>query len=360
MQNILVLQFACTVAGDEAEAKLARQFPLVIAGKLRATGVVETLFISLRDTVDGVVHFVNSTYTPDLAALREIAAGQGVRYVLFGKTGAGERITIDAQLYDAEQEAIVFRKFFETYAGYTIDALDEIAWRTLQQVYTGTLAEEQRIALFRRETASWEAFLYYLMAEDDYYGLQNGIIPPDLMLPVNAYIEAMKIDPTMQDAERGLAVLLIEAIERKLMPPERILETLTTVVDNFPGTAVIAQILVSLLLAMERLTEAAAEARRALETSPQSVALHRLLSDILVVEGRTGEAEQLLRNAADQYATADFLTLLADFYRMCREENLLPRAAEEEHRARTRAEEIRRREDMASLPVMTDRECSLN
>lgn len=360
MQNILVLQFACTTAGDEAEAKLARQFPLVIAGKLRATGVVETLFTSLRDTVDGVVHFVNSTYAPDMAALKEIATEQGVRYVLFGKTGAGERITIDAQLYDAEQEAVVFRKFFETYAGYTIDALDEIAWRTLQQVYTGALAEEQRIALFKRETASWEAFLYYLMAEDDYYGLQHGIIPSDLMLPVNAYIEAMKIDPTMQDAERGLAVLLIEAIEQKLLSPEKILETLSMVVDTFPGAAVIAQVLVSLLFAMERLPEAAAEARRALEASPQSVALHRLLSDILIIEGRVGEAEQLLHTAADVHATAEFLTLLADFYRICREENLLPRAAEEERRARGRAEETRRREDMASLPVMTDRDCSLN
>lgn len=360
MQNILVLQFACTVPGDEAEAKLARQFPLVIAGKLRATGVVETLFTSLRDTVDGVVHFVNSTYTPDLAALKEIAAEQGVRYVLFGKTGAGERITIDAQLYDAEREAVVFRKFFETYAGYTIDALDEIAWRTLQQVYTGELAEEQRIALFRRETASWEAFLYYLMAEDDYYGLQHGVIPPDLMLPVNAYIEAMKIDPTMQEAERGLAVLLIEAIEQKLLPPDQVLETLSTVVDTFPGTAVTAHILVTLLFAMERFSEAAAAARRALETSPQSAALHRLLSDTLLMEEKLDEAEQLLRTAAETHETPELLMVLADFYQFCREENLLPHAAEEERRARDRAAEIRRREEVTSLPVMTDRDCSLN
>lgn len=360
MQTILVLQFACTTPGDEAEAKLARQFPLVIARKLRATGVMEPLFTSLRDTVDGVVHFVNSTYAPDLAALRDIAAERDVRYVLFGKTGAGERITIDAQLYDAQQEAVIFRKFFETYAGYTIDALDEIAWRTLQQVHTGELAEEQRVALFQRETASWEAFLYYLMAEDDYYGLQHGIVPPDLMLPVQAYLEALAIDPTMEEAERGLVVLLIEALERKLLPVEQVLETLSTVVDRFPGTAVAAQMFVSLLLALERWTEAEAEARRALETSPQAVVLYRLLSDVLMIQGRFGEAEETLRSAADTHATEEFFTILAEFYARCADDDLLPGAEEKAQEARTRAGELHRREEMTALPVMTARDCSLN
>lgn len=355
MEKIIVLQFACTVAGDEAEAKLARQLPRVVGRKLQASGVVAVEFLSLRDTVEGTVYFVNSTDMPDTAALREIAAEQGARYVVFGRTGAGERITIDARLYDAEKDAVVFRKFVETYAGYTVDALDEIAWRALQHTEHREVDEERRVALFRRETASWEAFLYYLMAEDDRYGLEIGVVPPDLSLPVAAYIEALRIDPSMHDAERGLVRLLIEALERNLLSPEKVLETLSTVVDEFADMESAAQAFVYILLALERPVEAADEAMRSAQAMPWSPVLQKALADALAAQGRTAEAAESFAAWVEEHSSSDAWTLLAEWFA---ERDTLPGAAERAQAAERQAEECRRREQMQALPVVGD--CSLN
>ncbi len=360
MQKILVLQFACTHSGDEAEAKLARQLPRSIGKKIQAAEVAEVDFLSLRDTVDGAVYFVNSTEVPDRTALQEMAANQGVRFILFGKAGAGERITIDAQVYDAESNDIVFRKFFETYAGYTIDALDEIAYRTVQLLAIGTLAEEQRVAMFRRETASWEAFLYYLMAEDDRYGLEHEIIPHEVELPVSAYLEALRIDPTMEEAERGLVRLLVELAERNLVAHERVLETLSTVVDEFSGMETAAQAFVYFLLALGRVMEAEEEARRSVEAMPESAALHRALADVLLELGRTDEAVDAIADWTDAHPSSENYELLAEFFRMCAEVESVPDADAREKAAMARAEECRKHEELQALPVVSDANCHLN
>ncbi len=360
MQKILVLQFACTRSGDEAEAKLARQLPRTIGKKIQATDVADVDFLSLRDTVDGTVYFVNSTEVPDRAALREMAEAQGVGFVLFGKVGAGERITIDAQVYDAGSNEIVFRKFFETYAGYTIDALDEIAYRTVQLLATGTLAEEQRVAMFRRETGSWEAFLYFLMAEDDRYGLEHEIVPHDAELPVSAYVEALRIDPAMEEAELGLVRLLVDLAERNLVAPERVLETLSTVVDEFSGMETAAQAFVYFLLALERTMEAEDEARRAVEAMPQSSALQRALADVLVERGKVEEAVENFAGWTESHQSSENYGLLAEFFRMCAGYDVLPDAAAREKAALLRADECRRHEELQALPVVKDANCNLN
>lgn len=358
MQKILVLQYACTRSGDEAEAKLARQLPRTIGKKIQATGVAEVDFLSLRDTVDGTVYFINSTEVPDRAALQEMAESHHVRFVLAGKVGAGERITIDAQLYDAERRDVVFRKFFETYAGYTVDALDEVAYRTVQLLSPQALAETQRVAMFRRETASWEAFLYYLMAEDDRYGLEHGIVPHDAGLPVSAYMEALRIDPTMEDAEQGLVRLLIDIAERNIVPHERVLEVLSTLVDEFAGMETAAQAFVYFLLALGRSMEAEEEARRALVSMPDSVVLCRALADAMAEQGRGEEAARALSEWVDAHPSSECYAVLADFFRAA--SGAVVDATAREQAALLRAEERKREEELQVLPVMADPHCHLN
>src|SRR5688500_8212489 len=91
---ILMLQFAAQHEGEEAEAKLARQVPRQIGRKLGLTDRFDARFLSFRDrTAAGDTIFVNSTRLPDVEALAEIAAHHGIRYILTGKIGVGERIT---------------------------------------------------------------------------------------------------------------------------------------------------------------------------------------------------------------------------------------------------------------------------
>lgn len=360
MEKVLVLQYACTTSGDEAEAKLARQLPRAIGRKLHATEVLHANFLALRYAVEDVLQFVNVTDMPAKEELRDIAADNSVRFVLFGKVGAKERITIDGQLYDAEQDAVVFRKFFETYAGYTIDALDEIAYRVATHVYTKELSPEQRVELFKRDTTSWEAYLYYLMAEDDRYGLSVGVIPPEPLLAVSAYTEALRIDPTMTAAERGLVVFLTEAVREDILVGEKAIEVLRAVADEFPTMEIAAQAVVYFLVAADRLHEAEAKAREYLQKNEDSPVLIKLLSTVLAEQGNSANAEQLLRAAAEKYDSALYYDILVEFYNDHIEGGIILQAEEHARVAQRKADDARAREALAALPVLKDDHCSLN
>lgn len=360
MEKVLVLQYACTTSGDEAEAKLARQLPRAIGRKLHATELLHTNFLALRYAVEDTLRFVNVTETPVKEELRDIAADNDVRFVLFGKVGAKERITIDAQLYDAEQDAIVFRKFFETYAGYTIDALDEIAYRVATHVCAKELLPEQRVALFQRDTTSWEAYLYYLMAEDDRYGLGVGVVPPEPSLAISAYTEALRTDPTMTAAEAGLVAFLVDADQKDLLPTDIAIEALRTIAKESPAMETIAQGLVYFLLATGKLQEAETKAREYLQTMEHVPVLVKALSDALVQQGKTADAEQVVVDAAAHNNNSLFYDILAEFYNDHAEDGLVPQAAERALAAQLKAEDARVRETLAALPVLKDDHCSLN
>lgn len=360
MEKVLVLQYACTTMGDEAEAKLARQLPRTIGAKLQATGLLRVQFLALRHAVDGVPHFMNTTTAPAKEDLKEIAADNDVRFVVFGKVGAKERITIDAQLYDAEQDAVVFRKFFETYAGYTVDALDEVAYRVAAQVHPEELSTEQRVALFKRDTTSWEAQLYYFMAEDDRYGLSVGVVPPEPVLALSAYTEALHTDPTMHAAEKALVAFLVDTVADNLVTSEKAIETLATLTEEVVGLETATQALVYFLLAADRLGEAEATARGYVQVHGNSPALVKALATVLVEQGNSTEAEHVLRHAAETYENAVYYDALAEFYSDHESVGVAEHADERAREAQRKADEIRAREALAALPVLKDDHCSLN
>lgn len=210
--SLLILQFSTQHVNEEAEAKLARQIPRYVGRKLNLTERFDARFLSFRDKVIGEEVFINSTHLPEHDALDEIAGHHGIRYVLYGKFGVGERIRMEVHLYDARRRTEIFRKAFETYAAYTFDVFDEISVRTAQAIGV-ELDKRERVRLFRRETTSWESFLYYLLAEDDRYGLAIGVPPLDYALPMSAYVESLKRDPEAEGIEASAVGFVIEAME---------------------------------------------------------------------------------------------------------------------------------------------------
>jgi hypothetical protein len=232
---ILLLQFAAQHEGEEAEAKLARQIPRQIGRKLRLTDRFDARFLSFRDkTTAGDVVFVNSTGLPESEALAEIAAHHGIRYILTGKIGIGERITIEAHVYDAQRNGMIFRKGFDTYATYTFDVFDEICVRTAMA--TGQeLSREERVAIFQRDTTEWEAFLYYLLAEDDRYGLSVGIPPADPSLAAQAFTAALERDPDFATAEQSATAYIIEALEAGILTTDQAEKHLAAIATAAPA-----------------------------------------------------------------------------------------------------------------------------
>lgn len=245
---ILLLQFAAQHEGEEAEARLARQVPRQIGRKLGLTDRFDARFLSFRDrTAAGDTIFINSTQLPDTEVLQEIAAHHGLRYILTGKIGVGERITIEAQLYDAQRNAMIFRKGFDTYATYTFDVFDEICVRVAQA--TGTeLSREERVAIFQRDTTVWEAFLYYLLAEDDRYGLSLGIPPGDPALTASAFLAALERDNDFETAEQGATAYLLEAMAAGILEQEQVEKFLADVAAAAPSLLSARQALMFLAL----------------------------------------------------------------------------------------------------------------
>jgi hypothetical protein len=230
---ILILQFATGHPDEEAEAKLARQIPRVIGRKLNLTGRFDARFLSFRDRVIGEEVFVNSTQLPEHDALDEIAGHHRIRYVLFGRFGVGERITMEVHLYDAERRAAIFRKGFETYAAYTFDVFDEVCVRTAQAVGV-ELDKRERVRLFQRATTSWESFLYYLLAEDDRYGLAVGVPPLDFSLTQQAYLESLRHDPDAEEIEASAVAFALEGMAAEGIGREAAEEYLRQIAGTAP------------------------------------------------------------------------------------------------------------------------------
>lgn len=106
-----------------------------------------------------------------------------------------------------------FSKRYETFPSYFFDALEEVKLRITQTLGL-TLTDEERVDLFQRQTESWQAFLYFLLAEDERYGLTIGIEPLDLLQPIELYKEALNVDPGFGAAKNALEHYLIMLLER--------------------------------------------------------------------------------------------------------------------------------------------------
>lgn len=276
--DILIIPFTCTVS-DEAEAKLARQIPRFIGKRLDASGKIDSRFLSLRENVGSGVVFRNSTVLPTPELLTEIAQTNGFQYVLYGQISAQERIKIDAKLFDVKHQRIIFQKLYDNYATYTFDALEEICYKLLQSLKLETTVKD-RVKMFRRETISWEAFLYFLLAEDYRYGLSVGVMPMNLRQPVDAYLEAYRIDSTMIDAENGLLGYTIECYTKQLFDNRKFLYVINELLEINPSSINTLRVYAAMHREFDDTNNVYQALQKALQVAPDSLDIFEIALEL--------------------------------------------------------------------------------
>jgi TolB-like protein len=294
-QTILTLPFVATESGNEAQAKLGRQLARIIGQKIQASEQVESHFMAMRETVNEKIVFVNTTQKPDFDDLQEIAKNAKERYILFGKVGTTNKVNVEACLYDAETGKLIFHKNFETFAGYMFDTMDEITIRVLEAMKIETNID-QRVQIFKRPSDSWEAFLYFMMAEDDRYGLSVGVEPIEPNLPISGYIEALTLDPDMKDAELGLITFIIDLLQFEQITAEQAAEHLTKLINLQPESEHALETLAIVKVLEGKYDEAEAVLKNALKKLPQSFAINSALAELYLENGHQDEALKILRN----------------------------------------------------------------
>jgi hypothetical protein len=218
--NILCLPFAVFQQGDEVSAKLSRQLPRMIGADIEnAIGArLKARYLSSRGTdITGKSGLVASMELPSPGDLETVTRMYGGDLVLTGRFGLSDKeILLEGRYYDTSKKAEVYAKRFETYPTYYFDAVEEIKLRAAQLLNI-ELSDEERVALFSRATESWQAYLYYLLAEDERYALTLGIPPQDHRGAIELYKEAVKTDPTFIQAKRGLEHLLVLLLENNII-----------------------------------------------------------------------------------------------------------------------------------------------
>jgi len=217
--NILFLPFASFVEGDEATAKLSRQIPRRLGAELEKAlkdHKVTTKFLSLRGTrADGAPGFAASSELPSTSDIITTGELYGATVALIGKLGFTEHnILFEARVIDIPKKSEVFAKRYETYPSYFFDAAEEVKLRITQALGI-ELSEEERIQLFRRITESWQAYLYFLLAEDDKYGLETGILPIEPYAALGYYKEALEIDPGFDAARLSMQHYIILLLQNE-------------------------------------------------------------------------------------------------------------------------------------------------
>jgi hypothetical protein len=154
---------------------------------------------------------------PSPGDLETVTRMYGGDLVLTGRFGLSDKeILLEGRYYDTSKKAEVYAKRFETYPKYYFVAVEEIKLRAAQLLNI-ELSDEERVALFSRATESWQAYLYYLLAEDERYALTLGIPPQDHRGAIELYKEAVKTDPTFIQAKRGLEHLLVLLLENNII-----------------------------------------------------------------------------------------------------------------------------------------------
>lgn len=298
-QTILTLPFVASETGNEAQAKLGRQLSRIIGQKIQSSEQVDAHFMAMRDTVKEKIVFVNTTQKPDYDDLKEIAKNSKERYILFGQVGTTNKINLEACLYDAELGKLIFHKNFETFAGYMFDTMDEVTIRVLEAMKIETNID-QRVQIFKRASDSWEVFLYFMMAEDDRYGLSVGVEPIDPNLPISGYLEALTLDPHMKDAELGLITFIIDLLQYELIDAETAAEKLTQLVNLMPDTEHGIETLAIVKVLQGKMEEAETALKAGLKKMPNSYPLNSALAELYLENNSPNEALKVIRQLLKQ------------------------------------------------------------
>jgi hypothetical protein len=218
--TVLFLPLAALIR-DEATAKLCRQIPRLVGAQLehaaKAHGVVARFLSSRGSAEDGTPGLVASIEVPAPSDLETTARMYGADLVVHGRFGLSERnLILETRIYHAKTRSEVFAKRFETYPSYFFDAVEELKVRIVQTLGVD-LSDRERVALLLRPTESWQALLYFLLAEDDRYALTLGIKPTEPVSTLRLYREALTVDPEFQQAAEGLQHQVLLLLENDLL-----------------------------------------------------------------------------------------------------------------------------------------------
>lgn len=219
--TLLLLPFSVYQHGDEVAAKLSRQLPRMLGSALEPTLTmhhVDVRYLSSRGTgADGKPGLVATTQLPSLDDLETTARMYGADFVLYGKFGLSDReVQLEARLFDMRRGRDAYAKAYLTFPTYYFDAVEELKMRVIQTMGIAP-GEDERALLFTRPTDSWQAYLYYLLAEDDRYAATLGILPHDTEGTIRLYREALEIDSEFTAAREGLQHFLVLAIEHQML-----------------------------------------------------------------------------------------------------------------------------------------------
>ena len=236
--TILFLPFTA-LARDEVTAKLCRQISRLIGSEVERAAEqhdMRSKFLSSRgSSADGSPGLVATLELPSPSDLETTARMYGADLVISGKFGLGERnLVLEARLFDTPKRREVFAKRFETYPSYYFDAIEEIKIRIVQTLGI-SLTDEERVVLLQRSTESWQALLYYLLAEDDRYALSLGIAPINPQGTLDLFREALTIDPEFTLALQSLQHFILLLIEQERVDLPALYTMLREYQEILPG-----------------------------------------------------------------------------------------------------------------------------
>lgn len=219
---ILCLQFSC-LTQDEAQSRLSRQIPRYISRKLSLSNKFNSSFFSFKGEINSVECFLNTSTSPTIDIIDEIANNHSTPYVLYGKFGIEDKLKIEIYLYDAKICKIVYKNAIDVYPTYLFDSLDELCSKIVS-IAGFILEKEDRMSLFSRDTLNWDAFLYYILAEDDRYAYTIGIKIPSFENTISLYFESLKIDCEFELSEKACIAFITDLYIKEKISYQRTLE----------------------------------------------------------------------------------------------------------------------------------------
>jgi hypothetical protein len=233
--TILLIPFAA-LHQDEATAKLCRQIPRLLGRELEhalTAHSVAVRFLSSRGTTEsGVAGLVASLDLPAPSDLETTARMYGADLVIAGRFGLTDtNLILEVRIYDAAKHQEVYAKRFETYPTYFFDSIEEVKIRIVQSLGI-ELADRERVALMSRTTESWEALLYYLLAEDDRYAAAAGI---DVTMPrstLELFRDAIRIDPEFSVSRNAMEHFILLLVEREAVSSNELRDILDQYRDS--------------------------------------------------------------------------------------------------------------------------------
>jgi len=263
-------------------------------------GVVEDIITDLSRIEGLFVIARNSTfaYKGSRIDIRDVCADLGVRYVLEGSVRrADDRVRITAQLIDGDSGGHVWAERYDRNLHDIFSVQDDVTGKIVNALAL-QLTRDERARLRRRPTENLEAYEHFLRGRD-----QAFRDTPQTNAQARAQLEeAIALDPGFSLAFSHLSRNhVIAYVNQWDEAPERCLEMALELAEHAialdEGNPHAFFALAAAALWSKRHQEAAAAARRCIESEPNFAEGHAVLGLVLVYAGEPRKAIESLEHA---------------------------------------------------------------